>query len=840
MASKDFDVIIEKLQERFLKGRIVFWYDEEGDFAESLPMISEALSFCNVATHILLSGNQFYTKYLLERKEPERKFLVYAKFGKPPVADNCLEDTLLYSSRFSADPREMLVNELGIKPEYKQLIIEHFLFFRSRERKEKFIEINIDVEPGEWTERTIYVGMLRVITKTHSAIFDDILIKTLNEGLEDNPYLSEFKKYGIDKSFWQLCKDHFGYDDDYPTLERMVLSLFVTYVKIKTNGKIPEQWKDQVSFRQHDVTVFMDGMMDSTAYSNLFVELSGFVSEQLKVPSVFKSMNLECLLNCDAFTNVDDLFVTWIRTKLLNKDLDATISERHITDICNERRKKFFGTRNYSYHYDILIAAHSLISAVDFVPAPSFAEMAEQYASKDYSIDCAYRTFYDAFNHIYEQEEFEDLRQLVENVYTNEYLSRLLIAWNQALDIEEMTSGQKAQRRFFFSHIYGKDKTAVIVSDALRYDVGMELYEELMKELKNDVKMDYMFSSLPAYTQLGMASLLPHEKLEILPDKYVLSDGFYTDGTEKRETVLRKALPNSRCIQDSDLKSRNESRELFNSMDVVYIYHNQIDIRGKDAMGDEVFTACNEAIKELTNLVKKIGNANVYRIIITADHGFLYRWDGIRESDKIDLDRLENDAILDRRFIISKSGVESMGAYNIQLGKVLGTYDSRILSWPIGPDVFKVKGGLKFVHGGASPQENIIPLITVKVGREKVETRPAEIVLSSTVNKVTNLFQYLEFFQKEPIGDDIVPATYKVFFQSDRNEKVSNEIIIVADRKDSNPSRRTFREKFSMKEKRYDKNQKYWLIVKDNKTGAELFRKEFVIDVAFSSGISFD
>ena len=82
-------------------------------------------------------------------------------------------------------------------------------------------------------------------------------------------------------------------------------------------------------------------------------------------------------------------------------------------------------------------------------------------------------------------------------------------------------------------------------------------------------------------------------------------------------------------------------------------------------------------------------------------------------------------------------------------------------------------------------------------------------------------------------------TTYRIFFVSDRGEKVSNEQIYVADKKDSDTVKRVFRLRFSLKNRKYDKSQRYYLVAVDEATGLELFRREMVIDIAFADDYGF-
>ena len=96
-------------------------------------------------------------------------------------------------------------------------------------------------------------------------------------------------------------------------------------------------------------------------------------------------------------------------------------------------------------------------------------------------------------------------------------------------------------------------------------------------------------------------------------------------------------------------------------------------------------------------------------------------------------------------------------------------------------------------------------LIDVKVERGKKETSVAEIELVSLTSKITNLITTLDFVQTEPVGAVVKETTYRIYFISENNEKISNENVYVADKKDSDAVKRVFRLKFSFKNKQYNK-----------------------------------
>ena len=102
MAELDLKQIVDKLNTEFTgqHRKLVFWYDDKGDFAEDI----DSVELTNAKVYKLTKDNQFYTKYFLEK-----------------------EDTMLYSKRFYADGASLLSVDLGIEEKYIK-------FFGNKER----------------------------------------------------------------------------------------------------------------------------------------------------------------------------------------------------------------------------------------------------------------------------------------------------------------------------------------------------------------------------------------------------------------------------------------------------------------------------------------------------------------------------------------------------------------------------------------------------------------------------------------------------------------------------------------------------------------------------------
>ena len=134
----------------------------------------------------------------------------------------------------------------------------------------------------------------------------------------------------------------------------------------------------------------------------------------------------------------------------------------------------------------------------------------------------------------------------------------------------------------------------------------------------------------------------------------------------------------------------------------------------------------------------------------------------------------------------------------------------------------------------------VIPVIDVRTNKYHTQTKAVTISLVSLVHKITNLTTNLDFIQSDAVTDVNKETIYKVFFISDDNEKISNDNIYIADKKDIDASKRIFRLKFNFKNKQYDKNRKYYLVAYDEKNALEVIRHEVQMDLAFVDDFGFN
>ena len=290
---------------------------------------------------------------------------------------------------------------------------------------------------------------------------------------------------------------------------------------------------------------------------------------------------------------------------------------------------------------------------------------------------------------------------------------------------------------------------------------------------------------------------------------------------------------------------KQERRDLVAGKEIIYIYHNVIDATGDKAPTEtKVFEACDTAIDELTAIVKIItGDLSGVNIFITADHGFLYTFKPLEESQKISRQTFDGEVYeLGRRYALTAT--ETTANYLLPAKTEL-TIGGTPMKGYAPQDTVRIKvqgGGENYVHGGISLQEMVVPVIIYKgmrAGYKKyVEVQNPGLSLISESRKVSNLMFSLDFLQKQPVGEKVQPCNYNLYFTNDEGVPVSDFQTIIADRTSNNASDRVFRVRFTLKQMQYNRNKIYHLVIANDTDAPE--EVEFRIDIAFADDFGFD
>lgn len=260
--------------------------------------------------------------------------------------------------------------------------------------------------------------------------------------------------------------------------------------------------------------------------------------------------------------------------------------------------------------------------------------------------------------------------------------------------------------------------TALFVVDALRFEMGEELFRAIDGTPATTVHLRGRLAELPTVTEVGMNALAPVSRNGRLSPtvsggafKGFSTGEFRVTNPETRNRAMWDRVGGATCpwLTLADVLGRDSTglKLAVSRASLVVVHSIEIDNAGEKGVGTAVFDNVMQKLRAAWRLLREAG---VRRFVVTADHGFLL------------LDETARDAVAHgrkvdpkRRHVVSTVGADHTGEVRVPLSE-LGYDDTEgmHLMFPASTSVFDTGNrAMSFVHGGNSLQERVIPVLTV-------------------------------------------------------------------------------------------------------------------------------
>lgn len=811
------DKIAQALSRLFDKHRIVFWYDAK----QELRGEYESLWLPGVEK-IELKNNEYEVKYHILREKTTQKFLLYHEGAQPEDLHNWLLDVQLAQGVFSADQEALWASEIGLPHNLSDLASLHPEFFKDETRR---VALKSRLG-GDETHDTILVKMLAICVHTDvDNRFEGAVESLLGELAEDrHEKFDLIQKCNLDSFLWERLKKHFGYQSTALSVKDFAISLFKACYALSL---------DEPSALHHDALVFLKRWRDTVQHREAFRKLSEAYAGILAIEKDLQSRDIRQLAELDLFR----LFDQRILSELAQQIHAQTIGAGECANLIWRRRNTHWYA-DFQNIYEALFHASQFIHEVNNADLrmESLSDGIRKYQATWYRLDQAYRKF---IFHVRaaRQPILDKLTEQVEKLYSNNFLLTVNDNFQRFVDSAPGWSADPivSQSDFFERNIRevigSKNKVAVIISDALRYEIGQEFVERIEKQEGYSAEVEPMLASLPSYTQLGMAALLPHKELTITEDGNVQVDGQSSMGLDNRLKILSRTVEKGAlALRADDLlaMNRDKYREITKGAQVVYVYHDQIDHAGDDKLSEgRVFDAVEKTFEELTFLLKKLYDSYFANVLITADHGFIYQNGQLDDSEFASLD-IQGDKVSsrNRRFVLGK-GLRKNTSAKFYKANDLGLKGDLEIAIPKSINRLRVQGsGSRYVHGGASLQETVIPLIRInkKRGSDTVFVNIDVIASSSSV--ITSGQIAVAFYQTEPISGKVLPRELRAGIYSKDGTPLSDIHSLRFDLAAENAREREVLVRFVLSRKADEvNNQTIYLRLEEPEPGTSYFKE---------------
>ena len=793
--------IFEALDVQFTRHRILFWYDEEGKQRQCFDDYTNA-----DVEKIALDNNELAVKHHILKSDDTTRFLVYSPLPKPADEDNWLLDLSLQHFIFATNQAAMMIQELGIDPMFEPVIDKYLDFLSNRNERLNPLKVALSQFSSPLKEEDLCTAMLGVIAadtraeREHGKTLADLCIRLFRDTASEEPrgHWKQIEKFGLDSFFWKRIEDQFRFSSENPSIEILLAFLFAKAFDYEV--------KHSVGPENRQAYTFVDSWRNNFDEVVSYTRLSEKFEKELNIAQQILGNTLDEMLDWDLFKAFDRAIIHRIMDAINNDTLSPRSGLEHI-----KRRRSSYWTktdesgklRNIYNCLETYLLFSITLKKTDELPA-TLQEIWKHFVDELYLEDYYYRKFLEHYNRD-QQSILTPLLDRIEKMYTNGYLSKLSHQWQDKLDIGTLRSEYLIPQRSFFRQ-YVKPYASqgknifVICSDALRYEAGKELAERLEKENRIQVETDAIVASIPSYTQLGMASLLPHKHMEVdLQTLNVVVDGINSAGLEGRNKALESyfaaSLPKMKAkAMDAgwfmDLPLRQQEEEI-EGYKCIYLYSGHIDSTGDNAKTEASLPeAVDGEIKFLIQLTKKIINLNRTHILITADHGFLFQYKPLEETDQIQLAQGEGECKRDRRFIIGRDLPDDDRLMNLS-SRDLNLQGDFQVQIPKGLVRIRKQGaGSRYVHGGMTIHELCVPVLKIRKTRADDVREVAFAIMSKSEAITTNQLS-VRLFQEEPISAKVQGRKISLRFEGTEGNVLSNQKDIVFDSIDPNAQNRT-------------------------------------------------
>ncbi|TXB58828.1 BREX-1 system phosphatase PglZ type A [Salmonella enterica subsp. enterica serovar Typhimurium] len=854
---------IAGLKAKFAEHRIVFWHDPDKRFLEEL----DNLELENVTLLDMTDQSQLAVKKCIEIDEPEQQFLLWFPHDAPPKEFDWLLDIRLYSTEFHADFAAITLNTLGIPQLGLREHIQRRKAFFSTKRLSALKGLVTEQENEASLDKKMVAVIAGVKTAKTEEILFSLITQYVNQQKDDDSDLENtlamLKRHDLEGVLWDILNQEMGYQAEHPTLENLILKLFCTDLSAQADPQKREWLEKNVLATpsgRASALAFMVTWRADRRYKEAYDYCAQQMQDALRPEDQYRLSSPYDLHECETTLSIEQTIIHALVTQLLEES--TTLDREAFKKLLSERQSKYWcqTRQEYCAIYDALRQAERLLNLrnrhIDGFHYQDSATFWKAYCEELFRFDQAYRLFneYALLVHSKGAMILKSLDDYIEALYSNWYLAELSRSWNKVLETENRMqewriAGVPRQQNFYNEVVKPQfnnpqiKRVFVIISDALRYEVAEELGNQINTEKRFTAELRSQLGVLPSYTQLGMAALLPHDEICYQPGSgdIVYADGLSTSGTPNRDTILKK-YKGMAVKSDDLLKWKNQQgRDLIRDYEVVYIWHNTIDAMGDSASTEEkTFEACRNAVVELKDLVTRVINRlHGTRIIVTADHGFLFQQQPLSGQDKTTLQIKPDNTIKNhKRFIIGHQLPADDFCWKGKVADTAGVSDNSEFLIPKGIQRFHFSGGARFVHGGAMLQEVCVPVLQVKAlqktaAEKQPQRRPVDIVKHHPLIKLVNNIDKVSLLQTHPVGELYEPRTLNIFIVDNANNVVSGKERICFDSDNNTMEKRVRDVTLKLIGANFNRRNEYWLILEDAQTETGYQKYPVIIDLAF-------
>lgn len=247
---------------------------------------------------------------------------------------------------------------------------------------------------------------------------------------------------------------------------------------------------------------------------------------------------------------------------------------------------------------------------------------------------------------------------------------------------------------------------ATVFVDGLRLDVAHRVQDRLIA-VGLDVAAGISLAALPTVTQTAKPALVP------------IADGALTAGPDlhpaNTATGTKASIQVLRSLMKDNEVQVLDSTDVGDPTGTAWAEAGEIDHRGHD-VGSRLVDYLDEEVDRIVGRVRELLEAGWERVEVVTDHGWILLPGGL---EKVDLPPATTE--------VKKGRCARLKAGAVVETPTVPWFWDQDIRIAIAPGVTCFEAGKEYEHGGVSPQECIVPRLTVTVGVSPTATDGPEI-----------------------------------------------------------------------------------------------------------------
>ncbi|ETR74234.1 MAG: PglZ domain protein [Candidatus Magnetoglobus multicellularis str. Araruama] len=385
---------------------------------------------------------------------------------------------------------------------------------------------------------------------------------------------------------------------------------------------------------------------------------------------------------------------------------------------------------------------------------------------------------------------FIETRKRLHSLYRS-CIDEQSLLWNQLCQLTGFLPAESLQQRYFFQNrlkplIHQAKKTAVFFVDALRYELGQELVQEL-QSIFTQLDISVMLAELPTITAVGMNALVPVVKdgnMSTIFDKKGTISGFQggerqvINHDNRHKTLQDHAGVETSWIKLNDLLSFTEKKlKKYFNQELLVVTAQDIDKMGESGALSYGINYFEKGITRLKTAILKVTEKGYEQFIITSDHGF------ILGDESLETGRAPKMECAERRYAYgAEKNSENFTSVSLNQLNYTNTEKENFFIFERTTHLLTNQSQTSFYHGGNTLQERLVPVISLSLAKNQPD-HSGEFKLMIEKKSEDQGFHRIGVFPKSINPGLFAPSSLEVQLLSDADIFVEIGDIVGAERK---------------------------------------------------------